>query len=142
MAIPTRPKAPEPPRTTAPLGTPQRRAEGNRAAQVALDSLAVNDDKRAELGRLVLGERIRRLRMTNGQTSGLEFAKLVGISPTYLSDVEHGRRLPNLEILDRIAQALATNVQALLVSPPWGPGKMPTKVPTVRDARRRATPGS
>jgi transcriptional regulator with XRE-family HTH domain len=45
-------------------------------------------------------------------------AEATGISPTYLSDVEHGRRMPSREIIGKLAEAMELPVGELLKSDP------------------------
>lgn len=90
-----------------------------------------------DAGRVALGVRIREVRETNGITLA-DGAARAGISYSYLSDVERGRRLPTLEVLDAIAGALGVTVVTLLKGLyPWDtgdPGAIPAPPP---DGRRR-----
>lgn len=43
-----------------------------------------------------------------------EFAKMIGIAPSYLSDIENDRRVPSEEILKKVAQALGLNLSELM----------------------------
>lgn len=52
-----------------------------------------------------LKDEIKTLRLKAGFTLR-EFAKQVGISAAYLSDIEHGRRMPSDEVLHRMAERL------------------------------------
>jgi transcriptional regulator with XRE-family HTH domain len=52
-----------------------------------------------------LKDEIRRLRLKAGFKLR-EFARRVGISAAYLSDIEHGRRMPSDEVLHRMAESL------------------------------------
>jgi transcriptional regulator with XRE-family HTH domain len=52
-----------------------------------------------------LHRRIRALRKERGW-SGCQFAKLAGITPAYLSLIEHGHRVPAIEVAVRIAKEL------------------------------------
>ena len=88
-----------------------------------------------------MGVRIREVREAKGVTLA-DGATCAGISYSYLSDVERGRRLPSLEVLDAIAGALGVTVVVLLKGLyPWdaeGPaGDTPTPPP---DGRRRSSP--
>lgn len=85
-------------------------------------------------GRAALGLRLRAARTSLGLTQRL-LAESAGISVTYLSDVELGRRLPTLDVLDRLAQSLAMPVTDLLADPPWVRGSVVT-IPPVQDGRR------
>lgn len=52
-----------------------------------------------------LHRRIRTLRLRRGMT-GLELARRAGVSPSYVSLIEHGEKIPSDEVAVRIAQAL------------------------------------
>lgn len=58
------------------------------------------------------GPKVRWLR-TSLRMSGRELCRRIGITPSYLSDIETGRRLPAVEVSDRIAAALAVDRHAL-----------------------------
>lgn len=60
-----------------------------------------------------LGERIKKLQKVNDY-SLRELASKVGISHTFLSDIENNRSNPSLERLKDIAEALNINVSFLL----------------------------
>lgn len=69
-------------------------------------------------GNAALGARLRELR----QLRGMKLAALAnqsGVSLAYVSEVERGRKLPSLEVLDRLAGALEMSVVEVLdgVSP-------------------------
>jgi len=53
-----------------------------------------------------VGEVIRAAREARG-TGGRALARAVGISASYLCDVEHGRRAPSLDVLTRLAAHLS-----------------------------------
>jgi transcriptional regulator with XRE-family HTH domain len=59
-----------------------------------------------------LGEIIRRQRELNAH-SMREFARMVGISNPYLSQIERGLRAPSEQVLEAIAQSLETSADAL-----------------------------
>jgi transcriptional regulator with XRE-family HTH domain len=64
-------------------------------------------------GNASLGARLRELR----QEKGLKLAALAnqsGVSLAYVSEVERGRKLPSLEVLDRLAGALGLSVLEVL----------------------------
>jgi hypothetical protein len=63
--------------------------------------------------RVSLGERIRSERSVAGLTLR-ELGDRSGISVSYLNDIEHDRTVPTLGRLVSIAQALDTDVRALL----------------------------
>jgi transcriptional regulator with XRE-family HTH domain len=60
-------------------------------------------------GNAALGARLRELRLAQG----LKLAALAdrsGVSLAYVSEEERGRKLPSLEVLDRLAGALGLSV--------------------------------
>ena len=64
-------------------------------------------------GNAALGARLRELR----RGKGLKLAALAhqsGVSLAYVSEVERGRKLPSLEVLDRLAGALGLSVLEVL----------------------------
>jgi transcriptional regulator with XRE-family HTH domain len=74
-----------------------------------------------------LGERIRARRHEVGLTQA-EVAARASVSPTYLSDVERGRRIPALDMLDRIARAIDCLVTDVLRDVyPYGRAEAPSK---------------
>lgn len=58
------------------------------------------------------GPKVRWLR-EGLRMSGRDLCRRVGITPSYLSDIETGRRLPAPEVSDRIAAALAVDRDGL-----------------------------
>lgn len=107
----------------------------------------VADDTRLATGRLLLGARVRELRVAAGLQLS-EVAEQVGVTLAFLSDLERGNKLPTLGTLDALAQSLGTSAVALLDGIyPWGsadpPAEQPTKPPDGRAGRRisrRQTP--
>ncbi len=68
----------------------------------------------SELGKR-LGQRIRELRTQRGQRwSQQDLARRARISPSYLSMIEQGKRIPNLETLTIVAKALGVPFEELL----------------------------
>jgi transcriptional regulator with XRE-family HTH domain len=59
-----------------------------------------------------LGEIIRKQRELN-EMSMREFARVVGISNPYLSQIERGLRAPSEQVLQSIAKSLETSADAL-----------------------------
>lgn len=89
-------------------------------------------------GRLFLGSRIRALR-EEAHVALADASASAGISYSYLSDVERGRRLPTLEVLDAIAIALGTSVAGLIMGLyPWDASSPPSVAQPPRDARRKS----
>ena len=54
-----------------------------------------------------IGEKIKKLRTYKGLTQEL-FAKEIGISRSYLSDLENNRKSPTIETLEKIAKKMNT----------------------------------
>jgi transcriptional regulator with XRE-family HTH domain len=61
------------------------------------------------LWREAVGARLRRLRQRRGRTL-VEVARLAGISPQYLSEIERGLKDPSSEILAAVSGALGVAV--------------------------------
>lgn len=59
-----------------------------------------------------LGMRIAYLRKESG-TSQLDLSIRSGLSKSYLSDLEHGRRNPSILILQRVASGLGVSLEEL-----------------------------
>jgi len=62
---------------------------------------------------LNVGEKIRKERLKKG-IKQIELAKEVGISNTFLSDIETGRGKPSIDTLKKIAVALEINCSELI----------------------------
>ena len=58
---------------------------------------------------MVVGENIKRIR-TNKRLTQEEFAKDVGISRSYLGDLENNRKSPTVETLEKISSKMETSV--------------------------------
>jgi XRE family transcriptional regulator, fatty acid utilization regulator len=78
---------------------------------------AVDDFEDEEVDPLTIGRRIRRLRTERGMTLD-DLAAAVGRAPSQLSMIENGRREAKLSLLQAIARALNTSLDALLDSEP------------------------
>ena len=62
-----------------------------------------------------VGARVKNLRLTRcPEESGREFARRAGVNYAQLSRIECGHAVPQLDTLERIAQALALPVADLL----------------------------
>nr|WP_067829268.1 helix-turn-helix transcriptional regulator [Nocardia inohanensis] len=68
---------------------------------------------REPLWREALGERLRALRLEQGEKLS-ETAGRAGISPQYLSEVERGRKEPSSEMIAALAGALGTSLGGLI----------------------------
>ena len=60
-----------------------------------------------------IGESIKRIRTNRGLTQE-EFAKEVGISRSYLGDLENNRKSPTVETLEKISIKMETAIEYLL----------------------------
>lgn len=97
-------------------------------------------DERATAGRLLLGANLRRLRLAADLTLS-DVAEASGISVALLSEVERGRKNPQMDFLDRYATALGCLVVDLLDGVyPYGTRRRPRRTPTrPPDGRLRQT---
>lgn len=75
----------------------------------------VNLDERQSRGRQEVGARVRELRESSGRTLP-DLARDAGVSKSYLSEVESGRRLPSLDVMDQIARSLGVVVSDVLAA--------------------------
>ena len=84
---------------------------------------------RALSGAVGLGLRLRGMRLERGLTLAAA-AGGAGVSLSYLSDIERGRRLPALDVLDRICRSYdALAADALAGVYPWGEKRAPRRRP-------------
>ena len=60
-----------------------------------------------------LGDVIRKARIAGG-TSLREFARTLGITPSYQSDIENDRRIPSEDVLKKIAEQLKLDFEQLM----------------------------
>lgn len=65
----------------------------------------------------LLGENVRRERLRQGRTQE-EVADVAGLTRSYLSDLERGRRNPSVHALGLLARALNVEAADLLRTPP------------------------
>src|SRR4051794_9191567 len=82
---------------------------GDRISSMTIDQV--------ETDALTIGRRIRQLRTQRGLTLE-ELAAAVDRAPSQLSMIENGRREPKLTLLQAIARALGSTLDALLESEP------------------------
>ena len=86
-------------------------------SSTAAREIPVPDIDDEDVDSLTIGRRIRQLRTERGLTLD-ELAEAVGRAPSQLSMIENGRREPKLTLLQAIARALGTSLDALLESEP------------------------
>lgn len=60
-------------------------------------------------GRLQLPEAVRRMRRITGMTQ-TEYARLIGLAPRVLMDIERGRANPRLDTLEKLAKPFGLGV--------------------------------
>lgn len=60
-----------------------------------------------------LGQAIKTLRKKEGSTQG-EFSEGIGITQSYLSGIENGKKSPSIEVLEKISESLNTPLPILL----------------------------
>ena len=63
--------------------------------------------------KMTLGDRIREERIKKGRTLR-ELAKHLGVTPSYLSDIENDRRVPAETVIMKISQALGIDFNELM----------------------------
>lgn len=78
------------------------------------------------------GARVRALREAGG-ISLRQFALTIGVNKSYLVDVEHGRRSPTLDTIERISNGLGVPISHLMIG--VGPVKEPRHVAPPRSTR-------
>lgn len=78
------------------------------------------------------GRRVRALRETRG-FSLRQFALTIGINKSFLVDVEHGRKSPTLDTIERISNGLGVPISHLMIG--VGPIKEPRHVPSPEPMR-------
>ena len=61
----------------------------------------------------MLGEALRLVRVFHDCKLG-EFAAAIGMSPSYISEVEKGKKTPSMETLEKYAEYFDTTVSALM----------------------------
>ncbi len=61
----------------------------------------------------MIGKALRLLRVYHDFKSG-ELAKIIEISPSYLSEIENGKKQPSLDIISRYAKVFNTKPSAIL----------------------------
>lgn len=95
----------------------------------------VGRDGRAEAGAVGLGLRLRALRVQAGKTLA-RASEGAGVSLSYISDVERGRRSPSLDVLDRVCESYGVLVsEALAGVYPYGSSERPEGLAPPPDGR-------
>ncbi|MEZ5447840.1 MAG: helix-turn-helix transcriptional regulator [Thiolinea sp.] len=74
---------------------------GIRAREALFEDIAA--------GRLALPEAVRRMRKIVGMTQP-EYARLVGIAPRVLMDIERGKANPRLDTLEKLAKPFGLQI--------------------------------
>lgn len=62
----------------------------------------------------IMGEALRLLRIFNGYKSA-ELAKMLGLSQSYVSELENNKKQPTLEVLERYAEVFGMKKSTLLL---------------------------
>jgi len=70
-----------------------------------------------ETARELIGRRVREERVRAGYTNAGEFAESIGIDPTRLSRIEHGKRGVDSILLQEIAERLGVPMEYLVREP-------------------------
>ena len=100
----------------------------------------MNTNDRMTAGRVLLGAALRERRLASGRTLA-DVAELAGLSMSYLSEIERGRKLMSLDALDDWAVAMGVTVVDVLSDVyPFGATVRPHHVHVVPDARFRSAP--
>jgi integrase/DNA-binding XRE family transcriptional regulator len=94
-------------------GNGRRNGVAKKPAVVPVEKAPPSED---DLSWESLGKRIRKRRKSQHRTLA-DVAEQVGIHFTYLSNVELGRHIPSIDVLDRIAKALRVEAKDLLREP-------------------------
>jgi len=88
----------------------------DKIAQTVQAREAFYEDLQA--GRLSLGEATRRMRKIAGMTQP-EYARLIGIAPRVLMDIERGHGNPRLATLEKLAKPFGLRVAFSAPYHPW-----------------------
>jgi XRE family transcriptional regulator, fatty acid utilization regulator len=82
--------------------------------QTSKKSIIINTDRESEVNAMFnVGEKLKKYRQRKSM-SQQEFAKLLGISQNYLSEIESGIHTPSLKMLINISQKMNTTIQKLI----------------------------
>lgn len=82
-----------------------------KSKTITLDCII--DDVEA-LPESTLGDRVKKLRVSNNNTTIKDLAKLCNLSPDTISNIEKNRTIPNINTINKISQALDTTNEYLL----------------------------
>ncbi len=66
--------------------------------------------------KVVVGRNIKNFRLMKKFTQN-NLAKMVGVSPSYIANIERGKKVPSLELLEKIANILEVGPDTLLAQP-------------------------
>ncbi len=66
-----------------------------------------------QMDKAAFGRRLRECRTRQGYT-GAALAKAVGVAPMFISEMEHGRKLPSMETLVKLCNVLQISSDVLL----------------------------
>ena len=105
--------------------------ESGRRPKFDLESRAAEPGDEHQAFNTVVGEGIRRARQEHGWTQAF-LAEQARLSPNYIARLERGELGPSLFVANRICEALAIDLEALVVPPGGAAG-------TRKTAKRRAT---
>ena len=87
------------------------------------DLTVVFDEEKRTSGKIDLGLRLKEFRLRRG-LSQTELAKLVGVTPSTISQVESNLIYPSLPALMKMAEALAVNLTSFFEDRQEGPGRV------------------
>ena len=59
------------------------------------------------------GKKVREIRLSKNMSQG-DVAKILSVSPTYISSIERGQRNPSLITMEKIAKALKVKIDDLI----------------------------
>ena len=59
------------------------------------------------------GKKVREIRLSKKMSQG-DVAKILSVSPTYISSIERGQRNPSLITMEKIAKALKIKIDELI----------------------------
>lgn len=63
---------------------------------------------------MMIGETLKRLRKIYGFTAS-ELSSIINISPSYLSEIENGKKQPSLELLEKLSKLYGIKTSSLIL---------------------------